>query len=585
MRHLVIALVLLAVPAAAFAADAKDKRLAAIQQEMMVLAQKAVACQGSADCLAAIQAQMETLTKEYSALTSAPETTDRCTTSSDPCCWDEAAKQYIRDTSHVEPTWLQCLPITLELAWDMYFEDYTSQMQYVLRQEFPGVLSLSYDQVDKTRLKKFVTGGPVPKDQVQSTLISIQGAFTPATRWGGGPVKSRTSNNPADYIVSSAGGVEFVWDSQFGARGGGSHQASGPKTALCEKVCAHSGPWFGDRFDAAGDRALSEDELREGLKTGSATKEYKIDHSWDHGHGIYETAKGKLTLTVHFKPAGGMAVSPADAFQSSGPDINEVFTPIFKTYTLKNTTKSPIAFQVSKTADWLDLSATTGTIGPDESTPVRATINNAKARKLKSGTYRDTVTFTNATNGKGTTTRPVELTVGEGWQLDRMKWDGLVLKDKMGKTTKITKAVKFNWSLTGKFRIKKEEGRWVYKEGVVTAATLTPVAAFTPADLYACSVGECSGKAKIDSYVGKMIVGHISGTTVQLRWSPFNPGACLSCKPNHPDLPKTPYEAQFLSSEFITQISLESYVLANKTFPPTAKQDWLWYQVTLKRLK
>ena len=42
---------------------------------------------------------------------------------------------------------------------------------------------------------------------------------------------------------------------------------------------------------------------------------------------------------------------------------------------------------------------------------VFAEVNTAKAKALKEGTYKDTLTFTNTSTGKGNTTRPVELEV------------------------------------------------------------------------------------------------------------------------------------------------------------------------------
>jgi hypothetical protein len=302
-----------------------------------------------------------------------------------------------------------------------------------------------------------------------------------------------------------------------------------------------------------------------------------------------------VTVTVNFKPTGGMEVTPSDVFASSGPDRDDHFDPPSKTYAVRNGSKSPIDFQVAKTADWLDLSPTSGTIPPDASVTVKASIIAEKAKTLRGNTYKDTLAFTNTTNGKGNTARAVELTVGEeqtwqitvnGWETNRMPWSGLVLKDnKTGKTTNIIKAVKFDWALTGKFRIRKEEGRWVYKDGSVTAASCLPSEDTQPKGLYDCSMGACQGKAQIGSYAGQLIVGNVSGGAVQLRWRPFSPSTCVSCKPLHPDLPKSLYEAMFESHDFINRISAESYQLVDRTYPAHTEKDWLYYVVSLKRLK
>jgi hypothetical protein len=92
------------------------------------------------------------------------------------------------------------------------------------------------------------------------------------------------------------------------------------------------------------------------------------------------------------------------------------------------------------------------------------------------------------------------------------------------------------------------------------------------------------GNFPIALYVGKHLPGFVTGNTVQLRWWPINPKACLTCQPNNPNVPPMPYELQFESYQFIDQISSESYSLQNKTFPPVTK-DGLYYTVTLKRIK
>ena len=63
-----------------------------------------------------------------------------------------------------------------------------------------------------------------------------------------------------------------------------------------------------------------------------------------------------------------------------------------------------------KTANWLTLSATSGSLGAGASTNVTVSIN-ANANSLSAGAYSDTIGFTNTTNGAGNTTRAVSLNV------------------------------------------------------------------------------------------------------------------------------------------------------------------------------
>ncbi|MEW6419423.1 MAG: Calx-beta domain-containing protein, partial [Nitrospirota bacterium] len=69
-----------------------------------------------------------------------------------------------------------------------------------------------------------------------------------------------------------------------------------------------------------------------------------------------------------------------------------------------------INWTASKGQAWVSLSSTGGTLGAGANTTVTVSINS-NANTLTPGTYNDTVSFTNTTNGNGNTIRPVSLTV------------------------------------------------------------------------------------------------------------------------------------------------------------------------------
>jgi hypothetical protein len=62
------------------------------------------------------------------------------------------------------------------------------------------------------------------------------------------------------------------------------------------------------------------------------------------------------------------------------------------------------------------------------------------------------------------------------------------------------------------------------------------------------------------------------------------PSGCLQCKTNAAGLPKTPYEAEFQSVDFTTQIGLESHPLKDGYTRTFTKKKWLQYTISLKKL-
>ncbi|QTN32838.1 hypothetical protein HZ994_11025 [Akkermansiaceae bacterium] len=106
---------------------------------------------------------------------------------------------------------------------------------------------------------------------------------------------------------------------------------------------------------------------------------------------------------------GTLAVGPADALDASG-NYGGPFNPASREYTLGNPGSTSIDWTASKAADWISLSATGGTLAPGAETTVTVSLS-AAADALDTGSYADSVSFTNTTNGNGDTTRNVSLTV------------------------------------------------------------------------------------------------------------------------------------------------------------------------------
>ena len=105
-----------------------------------------------------------------------------------------------------------------------------------------------------------------------------------------------------------------------------------------------------------------------------------------------------VELTVNATPsAGTLEVSPATGLSMTG-DVGGPFSPPSQSYTLTNTGGTTITYTISKSANWVSLESTGGSLEPEASTNVLVAINS-NAVSLSAGPYSDTVFFTNTTNG------------------------------------------------------------------------------------------------------------------------------------------------------------------------------------------
>lgn len=135
------------------------------------------------------------------------------------------------------------------------------------------------------------------------------------------------------------------------------------------------------------------------LQTGSGATSTGSDH--------YPLVSDWLVITSG--PQAQLGVTPSTGLASSGAQ-GGAFTPNNQVYTLTNSGTATLNWTASKTANWLTLSATSGTLAVNSSTTVTASIN-ANANSLAAGSYSDTIGFTNTNNGAGNSTRAVSLTV------------------------------------------------------------------------------------------------------------------------------------------------------------------------------
>ena len=133
----------------------------------------------------------------------------------------------------------------------------------------------------------------------------------------------------------------------------------------------------------------------------SAVSGYDLCTGWGTptGSNLINALSAPLPPTLQITPTNGLtAAGPA-----GGP-----FLPSNQVYALSNSGGTPLVWHASKTADWLSVSATDGTLAAGSSANVTVSLS---AGSLGPGSYSDWVSFTNMTSGLGNSTRPVTLTV------------------------------------------------------------------------------------------------------------------------------------------------------------------------------
>lgn len=92
-----------------------------------------------------------------------------------------------------------------------------------------------------------------------------------------------------------------------------------------------------------------------------------------------------------------LKVTPCDGLESEGIEGGP-FIPSSKIYTLTNIGPNSLDWTASVTQDWIDVSPSTGTLGPNEVNTLQISINS-NAIGLDFGTYNDLLTVTDLTNG------------------------------------------------------------------------------------------------------------------------------------------------------------------------------------------
>lgn len=236
-------------------------------------------------------------------------------------------------------------------------------------------------------------------------------------------------------------------------------------------------------------------------------------------------SKNTLTITVVMDPSPGrLKVAPSAAFRSYGDDRG--FTPSSKIYTLTNPGDEPVKFSVATKKSWLKASVSSGTLAPGASQKVEVSLTDA-VKKLKSGKHTDSITFTNQTNGKGSTSRSATVEVGE-YQVWLVKLTGQETDDMGGKEmyvkandawrfVTVNYGVRFDYVMQARVTIRKVKGKWKFSSGQIERADVKLSDNFDPSAFHVAEI-RCRNCAKLRGLVGQSFSGAVDGNNLNLYW-------------------------------------------------------------------
>jgi hypothetical protein len=126
-------------------------------------------------------------------------------------------------------------------------------------------------------------------------------------------------------------------------------------------------------------------------------------------NAISETVLGSFTVAISAASPSVLGVTPEEGFNFSGA-AGSFQAPPSVSYMLTNSGGITFNWAATKSEDWFELSASSGTLQPGGFTNVTITLN-AHANALAPGDHTDTLGFINATTGNGNTTRLIALTI------------------------------------------------------------------------------------------------------------------------------------------------------------------------------
>ena len=243
--------------------------------------------------------------------------------------------------------------------------------------------------IDTVNFANTTTGNGNTSRQVSLTVNSVgQLAVLPA----GGLTSSGTAGGPFSpssivYTLTNSGGSSLNWTASKAQNWASLSDVSGTLAAGASTTVTVS-------LSAQVDTLLP----------GSYTDEINFTNTTT-GNDI---TSRPIVLTVNPTP-GELIVSPLNDFSATGFEGGP-FAPDLQTYSLTNAGGSDLEWTITKTANWLTLSAAQGVLAAGATTNVVVSLNE-NAGMLVAGSYGDVLDFVNVTTSAGNTNRLVTVTV------------------------------------------------------------------------------------------------------------------------------------------------------------------------------
>jgi hypothetical protein len=579
-------------------------RMGELSKRMEDLGKRIEACGGNIECMEKVMAELQAVSAEYASLAQAVSGTQLAPgQQTSPTC-----------QGFWKPGW-SCLPVKMTASYRNERKSFTSycdppgilpcnrrefvsmESVYALTAEGNGILTYteSFDE-----FQVFVRS-----DLAKTTVTAFQGfkRWRSETPIGSGRYRFEQRNFPIGSIqVDIPAGLNIDYPAEEGV----------PTNVFF--VPAHTrttDDWYpterGDNLgptmrpqDALSVEIVAPEAMRSAANSGQLVRTYRW-RTLDTDGKSYSDNTLDLTLEIGEAPPDEpavLAVSPGDGFSSSRTDPKKNFEPLSKSYIVRNAGKEALSYSVSRKADWLNLSDTGGSLGPGASATVTVSVNVPLADKLEEDTYKGTLTFTNTTSGRGNTSRPAELTIGEeqDWQVFLTGYEIDEMNPYWKTTTKVRGAIRFDYKLRGEFTITKKKGKWQYKKGLITLSEVGLSNLYEPLKVWLIKPLNCQNCLQVTNLKGTPLSGHVSGNEVKLYWGDKRPRVEVEAKIVAPCKPM-PDCAQwksrlFISEEFLDRINdvflplkHEGVVTPPKPIISSQGSRWVNYTFTLRRLK